>query len=85
MSASSLASILTPNLLRPPVERTATTSERELANHASCVGVVEMLIECVGYGWTAFIPAEKHITENERISQRDRNVQGCHATVLQFR
>jgi hypothetical protein len=45
MSASSLASILTPNLLRPPAERTATTSERELANHASCVGIVEMLIK----------------------------------------
>jgi len=44
MTATTLASILTPNLLRPPVERGAVTSERELADHASCVGVVELLI-----------------------------------------
>lgn len=44
MTASSLASILTPNLLRPR-DQAAVTSQHELANHASCVGVVELLIE----------------------------------------
>jgi hypothetical protein len=44
MDASSLASILTPNLLRPR-DQAAVTSQLELANHASCVGVVEMLIK----------------------------------------
>eukprot|EP00730_Choanoeca_flexa_P008346 TRINITY_DN12477_c1_g5_i3.p1 TRINITY_DN12477_c1_g5~~TRINITY_DN12477_c1_g5_i3.p1 ORF type:complete len:362 (+),score=84.34 TRINITY_DN12477_c1_g5_i3:285-1370(+) len=45
MDASSLASILTPNLLKPR-DQAAVTSQMELANHASCVGVVEMLINC---------------------------------------
>eukprot|EP00045_Choanoeca_perplexa_P000853 m.16580 g.16580 ORF g.16580 m.16580 type:complete len:362 (+) comp10586_c0_seq3:322-1407(+) len=45
MDAASLASILTPNLLRPR-DQAAVTSQAELANHASCVGVVEMLINC---------------------------------------
>ena len=44
MDAASLASILTPNLLRPR-DQAAVTSQLELANHASCVGVVEMLIK----------------------------------------
>eukprot|EP00730_Choanoeca_flexa_P008345 TRINITY_DN12477_c1_g5_i2.p1 TRINITY_DN12477_c1_g5~~TRINITY_DN12477_c1_g5_i2.p1 ORF type:complete len:327 (+),score=58.14 TRINITY_DN12477_c1_g5_i2:285-1265(+) len=46
MDASSLASILTPNLLKPR-DQAAVTSQMELANHASCVGVVEMLIKSV--------------------------------------
>jgi len=43
MEPAALASILTPNLLRPR-EQAAVTSQLELQTHASCCGVVEMLI-----------------------------------------
>jgi hypothetical protein len=45
MSASNLAAIFTPNILRPHVNTETATSELELANHGACVGVVEFLIE----------------------------------------
>eukprot|EP00049_Salpingoeca_infusionum_P023514 m.12578 g.12578 ORF g.12578 m.12578 type:complete len:347 (+) comp5836_c0_seq1:476-1516(+) len=44
MTPATLASIVTPNLIRPITEPSATTSKRELENHASCVGLVEVLI-----------------------------------------
>lgn len=46
MSAPNLAAIFTPNVLRPEDEKhSSTTGERELANHAACVSIVEFLIE----------------------------------------
>lgn len=44
MSASNLAAIFTPNLLRPASEQGHVTSELELANHAVTVRVVELMI-----------------------------------------
>ena len=45
MSASNLAAIFTPNILRPAEEsHSGTSTELELANHASSVTVVEILI-----------------------------------------
>jgi hypothetical protein len=46
MTVASIASILTPNLLRPR-EEAAVTTQLELSTHASCVGVVELLITSV--------------------------------------
>ncbi len=62
MTPSNLAAILTPNILRPgdenprTMERAATTSEEELANHASCCGVVELLI--VHHAVVGMVPRE---------------------------
>lgn len=46
MTNNTLASVLSPNILRPAVDPNQTvTSTRELADHAACVGVVELLIK----------------------------------------
>jgi hypothetical protein len=46
MTASNLAAIFTPNILKPEDgHHAAITGELELSNHTSCVGIVEFLIE----------------------------------------
>eukprot|EP01147_Barroeca_monosierra_P002632 gene2632-5534_t len=44
MTSNTLASIISPNVIKP-LESSSITSARELANHASCVGLTALLIE----------------------------------------
>ncbi|EGD73541.1 hypothetical protein PTSG_12281 [Salpingoeca rosetta] len=55
MTIDALASILAPNLIKP-LDDSDVTSPRELANHASCVGITALLIEHADQVGTVPVP-----------------------------
>jgi hypothetical protein len=80
MTPETMSSIITPNILRPWEDNaTGTTSERELTNHASCVGTVASMIHMayeIGTIPSSLVAASKEISDKDAKREYDRLTSG---------